>query len=157
MKKSLLIALLAFAGIANATPPVATPSVGNGNANGFSGTFTGSGSANVTSNSTGSAITATLVQGNGLSTQSADNITTGLSTAGGTIGQNSISVNTMTNDTSLSHASGTISGGAVAMQGTSTVNGGAAFGSSDGVAHAIGSLTFAGTGTFGSLTIGGND
>lgn len=124
----------AFAGDHNGVEGGAVVGIG---ATGFVGTVTGSAS----SISTGNAVTAAQVGGNGGSFQSANGSTGGTATIGGGVNNVGATVVTSTTQYSNSAVTGSTFGNAPTMSGTSIANGGAAYGNTNTAAQ--GGATFA--------------
>lgn len=138
MKRITLAAAIALA----FTAPAFAGSVEGGavigiGATGFVGTVSGSAS----SISTGNAVTAAQVGGNGGSFQSANGSTGGTATIGGGVNNVGATVVTSTSQYSNSSVTGSIYGNAPVNVGTSIANGGAAYGSTN--TGATGSSQFA--------------
>lgn len=160
MKKSLFaVALMAMSAMAFAHGNGNNHQNNGGAAIGGSATvYGGTITAGATSVNHGEAVSATFISGNGYSNQFTKGSTIGAASAGGSIGSNGVAVNTATFQKTDFSSTGSIGGGAEAMNaGSQILNGTQGFGSVKNDAAAAGSFVKGSIGGFaaiGGVTIG---
>lgn len=150
MKKTLLAVAfsLAFVGAASAQGIAGGIVVG-----GVAGGFAGSASGTAFSNSQGSAVAASQVNGYGSSYQHSDGVTGGTATIGGAVNHVGATITTGTTQYATTNSWGGVTGNAPIMAGDSIANGTAGFGSTK--VGAAGNSQFATGAIGGVIAIGG--
>lgn len=123
MKKTLLAAALAVAAFNASAAGLGAGIVIGGGATGFAGAVSG----NAYSNSTGSAVAASQVNGYGSSFQHTDGFTGGTATIGGVVNQNGAQVVTGATQVAQVNSVGNVTGNAPINVGNAIANGTAGF------------------------------